>query len=813
MAALPVSKKKLLLRSLISFCAALAAGLLMNRLLSGPRLGVHYDYLLSLRPPPPVSREILIIDTGTEGPVLSAEGNIVHPLAAAQVITALIEMDAGALVIQAPILGVSAAGGGEELLLRLDEEYELLGRNIRNLFEAIRLGFIAPEEADRYVGDLISLTGRGKERLITALVRQDETGIRRFEDAAACFGGVTIPGDLRIRINRSAGGGDPGEGTASPGTEGESGTVFSAGAETYSRARPDPDGVLRRIAPALSGSGGETGHAVYAALKAVPGKRQGFGIVYTEFGPALSYRLVPSSLSGGTDEAAERLIPLDSGGSLLIEKPGPGALRKIPLADLLAYEEADRDLRRMMGEAEELGIYRGLEPGAYPGALYDYALSLREELIGAGGDRGAWIDARRRYFWALDRFFADTPDEAGGVMAGLRARYIRLAELRIRLEEALASSFCILGSAPSSGEGLPVNGGNSAAPGPAKRRSGGFGRMAGIHPSDTGASAILANSIITARAVVPGAERYIFFWSLGAALLLLILIRKTGPLLSLGIGFGFLLLTGTAFSLSFIFSAYWIDPLIPLAACAAEIAASVCCALFIRENTARQIRGAYGPHVSPEYLRALVRRRRPLPAETVLAESAMVAVKNLAPVPRRDPLAISAENARFRDRVFNRFTRAGGVLTGLEGDLVFVAFGSPLERSALLGIRLSPGESLPFGEGFTIKAAGFIFDLLQDSPETASWRFGVDMGTCAFGYSPAAGYRASGYPVIRARILANLASRYNARALVTKAVSEKLDMPMRKLDVLADQESGEKEMFYELLVKRRDGGEGRHETL
>jgi hypothetical protein len=62
-------------------------------------------------------------------------------------------------------------------------------------------------------------------------------------------------------------------------------------------------------------------------------------------------------------------------------------------------------------------------------------------------------------------------------------------------------------------------------------------------------------------------------------------------------------------------------------------------------------------------------------------------------------------------------------------------------------------------------------------------------------------------PVIRARILANLAARYNAQALVTKAVSEKLEtMPMRKLDVLADQESGEKEMFYELLAKRRNGG-------
>jgi hypothetical protein len=779
MAALPVSRKKILLRGFISFCAALTAAVLMNRLLSGPRLGPHYDYLTSFRPPPPVSREILLIDTGTGGPVLSAEGNIVHPLAAAQLITALIEMDAGVLIVQAPVLGVSAAGSEEELLLRFDEEYELLGRNIRNLFEAIRMGFIAPEEADRYVEDLISLAGRGRERLIAALVRQDETGILRFEDAAARFGRVIVPGDLRIRINRSA-----------------------AGTAIYSGIRPDPDGVLRRIAPALHSSGGETEHAVYAALKAVPGERRGFGIVYTEFGPALSYRIFPSSLSGETGEAVERLIPLDGGGAVLIEKPRPGALRKISLADLLAYEEMDRELRRMLGEAEDQGLYQGLDPGAYPGVLYDHALSLREALIGEGGDRGVWIDARRRYFRALDRFFADTPDEAGGAMAHLRSRYVRLAELRTRLEEALVSSFCILGSAPSYGESSPADGGTSGAPDQARRRPVALGRTAGA-VSDAEASAILANSIITARSIVPAPGRYIFFWSLGAALLLLILIRRTGPFLSLGIGFGFLLLTAAAFSLSFIFSACWIDPLVPLAACAAGTGASVCCALFIRGNTAGLIRSAYGHHVSSEYLKVLIRRRRPLPSETVLAESAVVAVKSLVPIPRHDPLAASAETARFRDRVFNRFARAGGVLAGSEGDLVFIAFGSPLERSALLGMRL------PFGESFAVKAAGFIFDLLQDSPEAASWRFGVDLGECAFGYSPASGYRAAGYPVIRSRILANLASRYNARALVTRAVSEKLDtMPMRKLDVLADQESGEKEMFYELLVKRRNGGGG-----
>ncbi|MDR1374961.1 MAG: hypothetical protein LBJ24_08320, partial [Treponema sp.] len=782
---------------------ALAAAALMNRFLSGPRLGPHYDYLMSFRPPPPVSREILIIDTGTGGPVLSAEGNIVHPLAAAQLITVLIEMDAGALIIQAPVLGISAAGNGEELLLRFDEEYELVGRNIRNLFEAIRLGFIAPEEADRYVGDLVSLTERGKERLITALIHQDETGIRRFEDAAIRFGRVIIPGDLRIRINR------PSAGMVFPGPGEASGrAALPAGIRIYSRAGPSPEGTFRRIVPALSGPGGEMEHAVYAALKIVSGERRSFSIVYTEFGPALFYRIVPSPLSGETGEAAEWLIPLDSSGAVLVERPGPGTLRKIPLADLLAYEETDRDLRRMLGEAEELGLYQGLDPGAYPGVLYDHALSLREALIEEGGDRGVWIDARRRYFRALDRFFADTPDEAGGVVAELRVRYLKLAELRTRLEEDLAASFCILGSAPSNEEGLPADGGGSSVPGRAGRGPGALGRTADAYPSDAEASAILANSIITGQSIVPGADRYIFFWSLGTALFLLVLIRRTGPLLSLGIGFGCLLLTAAAFSLSFIFSAYWIDPLIPLAVCAAGTGASVCCALFIRGSATGQIRSAYGAYVSSEYLKALLRRRRPLPSETVLAESAVVTVKNLISIPRHDPLAASAEAARFRDRVFNRFSRAGGVLAGFEGDLVFITFGSSLERSALLGMRLS------FGESFAVKAAGFIFDLLQDSPETASWRFGVDIGECAFSYSPASGYRAAGYPVIRSRVLANLASRYNAQVLVTKAVSEKLDtMPMRKLDVLSDQESGEKEMFYELLVKRRDGGEDRHETL
>jgi hypothetical protein len=772
-----ISKKDSLLKFLLSFCvsAGIAAGGFF--FFQGPRLGPYYDYLMGYGSPPPAAREILLIETGGQG----ISENVIEPAAAASVLMTLAEMDAETVIIQVPLLGVSSGGTGdpEELVFRFDEEFGLLGRNIRNLFEAIRLGFIAPEEADRSVGDLLNLTERGTERLLSEVVYQDASGINLLEGAAAVFGNTRIPGDLRVRVI----GTEPGT-AASPDKAPETGglPLYLKNAGGYSKPRPDPDGRLRRIAPVISGEGGNIEHIVYTALKV---KRA----------PA---------------------FPQDDQGAALFKIPGENEdFRRIPLTAFLEYEEADRELYRVLRETEALGIYDQLEGEAHPASRYEYVLALREDLLDAPTEekKARWRDARREYFRILDDFFygptemnlvsgyeeliasqADDPslgDEEVRRLTGLRdglirtfvyirGKYTAAAEKRGALEMALAGSFCILGPTGGPGE----------------------------NPSDCEASALLANSILTGAVVSPGKGRYILGASLLAALLAVFCIRRLGPGASLGLGLLFLGLIWGGFSYSFILSSYWIDPLIPSAAAAGGVLSSFLGSLCIKRRAVGRFRRAYGPHIAKPYLRQVLRAGRPLPEARSVAKAAMVAVRNgeLPGIENRGlPLAAAEAAEAFRETAARIFQKAGGTMVGTGGDFVLIAFGSPLERIAMERMKTETpyGDELRtrFPHNPVVKAVGLISALLHDTPEARSWYFGIDSGECAFTYSPLSGYGAFGHPVVRSRILSNLASRYKARILVSNTAREKMEgMLVRKLAVLVEQESQEREVFYELIL-------------
>jgi hypothetical protein len=354
-----ISRKNSWIRFVVSFFPAGAVAVLLCTVLAGPRLGPLYDFLLRLRPPPPVSRELLLIDTSSPGENIL--DNIMEPSAAASALLTMLEFDAAALIIQVPVLGLSAGGsaGEEEIIYRFDEEFGLLSRNIRNLFDAIRVGSVAPSEAARYVGELVELSERGKERLVSALVRRDEEGLKQLEKTAAVFGNVRQPGDLLVQLIRA--GGEDRPGALIPGNG-------------YSRVQTDKDGVLRRIAPVLSLPGTETEHIIYGALKS---PRRNFTIEQGEWGPIL--RIVGPE-NGGS--AADRIIPLDKNGALLFEVPHGGEnFRRTEFGAFLEYDEADKGLRRLLGDAQSLGMYNDLEGEKNPVFLYDYALSLRDDLL------------------------------------------------------------------------------------------------------------------------------------------------------------------------------------------------------------------------------------------------------------------------------------------------------------------------------------------------------------------------------------------------------------------------------------------------
>jgi len=170
-----ISLKDSLLMLLGGLSCAIGVAFLVNFLLSGPKLGPHYDFLLNYKKPV-VAREILIINTDEY-----IEGSDFFT-----VLMTLTEMEASNLVLtgrlspSATPITVTEA----DIRRRFAEEYSLVGSNIRNLFEGIRMGTVAPAQAPNFVERLVELTERGRDRLITALIDRDEDLLR----SVAVFG-------------------------------------------------------------------------------------------------------------------------------------------------------------------------------------------------------------------------------------------------------------------------------------------------------------------------------------------------------------------------------------------------------------------------------------------------------------------------------------------------------------------------------------------------------------------------------------------------------------------------------------------------
>ena len=772
-----LSKINSWLRCFASFLLAAGVAALLCVFLEGPRLGSFYDFLLSRRPALPISQEILIIDSAIPGQGLG--NDILEPGTVSALLYTLAELRANTLIIQVPILGLSAGGtaGEEDILHHFDEEFSILSRNIRNLFEGIRTGSVTPQDSPRYVGELVELSERGKERLVSALVRRDEEGIFNMEKAAAFFGNARRPGDLRVQLIRAGSGGQPGV-LEEPGT--------------YSRVQGDRDGVLRRIAPLLTVpdlSGGAAmertlEHIIFRTLKTRYESSE-IEYIYTS-GISAGWIMYPMvlALRNGPD-GTDTILPLDRNAALLFEAPRRGEdFRRICISVFLAYEEADRYLRRLISEGEALDIFRNVDGENRPGFLYDFALTLREELTssfsvapGNGYEemKQFWIDLRNMYFASLGVFlqgreetallltYMETPyfDSIVRIFGALRDKYDEVMRLRNELESAVKFSFCILGSS-----------------------------------KDTEASALLANSILTGRAIRPGENFYLFFASLAGAFLICFFIKTLTPVFSLALGVIFSLFIGLGFSISFIISGVWLDPLIPAVACAAGVLLSTTWAAIAKRRFNKRISQAYGPHVSRACLKSVIRAGQPLPSRTIKANATMIAIRCSDPIETGDLYAKSV--LEFHKKVFSLLKKTGGTIISTEGNLVIVSFGSPLERMFLNDNE----KSLPYENSVSPaqRAVDFVSGITKN-PEYASWEFGLDTGNCAFAWTNISGYFALGASVQRAKAFARMTDRYKVRVMISEAVLEAVpDLPAKKMGFLKEKDSSKGEPFFSMAL-------------
>ena len=844
-----ISRKSSFLRLLVSFLPSVAIAALLSFLFSGPLLGPFYDFLLRRRPAPEISRELLIIDSSIPGRDLGDD--ILEPGAAASMLYTLAEFGANTLVIQVPILGLSAGGAAAEaeILYRFDEEFSLLSSNIRNLFDAIRTGSVEPAEAARYVGELVDLSDKGKERLVSALVRRDEEGILKMEQAAAFFGNARRPGDLLVQLIMTGEGGIP---------EGSPGALVVK--DEYSRASPDKDGVLRRVAPILSVPGlleGEAGernleHIVYAALKSR------FETAVVDLGAGTGSKEAPVMVVRNRSDDTERIIPLDRNGKILFDVPHGGAdFRRIGILDFFAYDEADKEMRRLLGEAESLGLYHDIDGENRPGFLYDYALLLKDEYTPGTDDslsgeerKMPWIEARNLYFKSLESFLygpaemilvdgyerileseslgeseifkmIEMRDTLIQKFVELREKYNELNKLRYELGSELAFSFCILGRC--SGEGKffrnQADYRLAAMPDflPSQDSMGNFFKnfsgtiKGGIeaafyyeNPTDAEVSALLANSILTGRVIKPGEEIILFICSLLGCFFICFFTKSMSPGSTLGTAALITVFVVMAFSLSFIFSGIWLPPLVPAVSAVTAALVSFMWAVISRLSYSRQFNLAFSPFVSNACLKSIINAGKPLPSQKIVVRAAVVAVRNSDLSQPWDSLgSYSKAVLVFHEKAADYFRKAGGTITGAEGDIVTACFGSPLERVFLGGKRkVSPYEDNINALSAPALRAAEVVSEIAGLPQCASWNFGLDTGKCCFFWTPVSGYTAMGKPVQKAKLLSRLTTRYKTKIIVSSSVNDALpDLAAKKLDVLKDKYSPEGEPFYRMSVR------------
>jgi hypothetical protein len=417
-------------------------------------------------------------------------------------------------------------------------------------------------------------------------------------------------------------------------------------------------------------------------------------------------------------------------------------------------------------------------------------LMARENLAGAGLER---LIAMRND--AIDSFI------------NVRKKYGEFISLRAEIAGAAAGSLCIMGpvSAPR-----PVS--ENSATGeilPGQRETVSFPYQE-TNPSDAEVSAILANSLLTGSSIIPPPDFYLLLWPGGLAFLILFLLRKTRPVFTLITGSLLILIEALIFSLGFIYTGYWIDPLQTVFTSAVGVFTSFFIAFRIKKKEAGRFRLAFGRNLAPSYLRQIIHAGYPQPEDTLKVKAAIITVRRpliLSGGNREDPKEGIVLLHNFRRSACRYFIRHGGVFIGAGEDLIMIAFGSPLERAYLNQMK----HEVPYEDEINArsnntpasKAVGAVMDLVEQSSK-ADWYFGIDTGECAFTLTEPGAYTAFGSPVIRSKLLASIAPRYQSRILAASAVIEKIEgVISQKLDVLKDKNGGQ-EAFYKLLTGKKE---------
>jgi len=719
--------KNLLHIFLGGFACAAGIAFLAVFLLSGPKLGAHYDFLLTKKKQN-VSRDILIINTEEY-----IDGGVFF-----NVLMTLTEMKAADLILSSSLSPSSApiTVTEEEIKRRFAEEYSLIGSNIRNLFDSIRKGYVSPQDAPSLVEQVVELTDRGRDRLISAFIDRDEDLIRSV-------------------------------------------AVFGKFLESYSKPHLDKDGKLRRVRPVEPDELIE--HPVFEYLKSL-------------------YESVQVNISDSQriiilrdHEGIEKKIQLDKNSNIIAD--GNILFRRINITVFSEYRQTEDKMTDALEKANELKLFAKLSPDKMPLILDDFSQSVLAELLisPVAANRAAWIKSRNDYYDSLDEYFKNPleddlvsgyeekiadldssnekelsdlirlKNETADIFAQMRGIYTELTALRENLKAELEKSFCVIGI-----------------------------------QNNAEYASLLANVMMTGCYIKPAGDLTALLWSILTAFIILILVILFSPIVLLCAGFILSLSSAFLYSYILINFSYWIDPVIAFSSSFAGVLVIFFFKNAIMSFQERSFRMAYKTAVSKEALRKVIAKGRPNPSEINVTYAAIIAIKDYNLFGKEGserPLDAVKMKKNFYSLVKKVIFNAGAVIVGYEGNTILACYGSPLEPHPVLATFKMTDDGVPVKTYNPVeKACALVRELLKINK--IKWRFGIDSGLCSFSWSPETGYSVSGLTAVRARLLVSKTKSYHVRALITETVREKIELSGSWVGSLYD----ENDSVFELII-------------
>ena len=467
----------------------------------------------------------------------------------------------------------------------------------------------------------------------------------------------------------------------------------------------------------------------------------------------------------------------------LSERPvhadGSLPFKRIDSDAIAEYASLDKALIEAISGLDRAGYLSGVDPAAYPPALYDNAQALRNDLMLKKGDGAAWREARNAYLSSVglvlsgkierkllagykEVLASEKLDEAGMAQVAMLVGAVRIAfataedsyqkldGLRSNLAASIKDSYCIVATAPEQ-DRLPS--------------------YIWQKPTEAEKSACVLNASLSARwVIVPTgwkAKVAVFLAGLAAAAALAAL----GPAASLVTG---AVVAATAFGAAawlFIAHGIWFHPAHATLGVAAAATFSILAlyAGIYRISVVKREPGGIqaGPGRSQKFaVLALRQISEPDPHDGGRDSNG------------RDPALALVEFHRLASKEIG--TR-GGQLLGSDGTILLAGFSTAVSACS---------------------AAMSIIDAAIARGE--DWRCGLDSGACGISRSDEALCAASGRPVVYARILSGLAVKYGGNILATGVVVREAgnNWVAKRLDVLVEKTSGDEEPFFSLTSRR-----------